>query len=285
MLFIIIFSCIHLQPVVETLESTHVKIMKKMDPTYMTEQDEIDEVKKQLGLAYASLKKEVNYGLTALTRNHAIELVDKCHHYIFRLKTGNLSADVQVDPIQLSEYIETPLGQKYVAEIEGECRDLGIEVYRAEPKGCYMHKIRVDYPVNEKGETFKPHYFYPSQDCSEAFFINYDHSFLFSSLDSEAIPCGDVPEFPTVPESAEPFYKYVQGSLCEKGILGVHPDGFSKEYKGCFGRTKTATVYCFAWMGEERFYVNYEDRPSAIEHDVQKTEKKEKPVYDNASRQ
>ena len=42
----ILFSCIHLQPVIRTLEETHVKIMKTMDPSYMTEQDQIEEAKK-----------------------------------------------------------------------------------------------------------------------------------------------------------------------------------------------------------------------------------------------
>ena len=102
-----LISCIHMQPIVKVLEDTHVKIMKKMDPTYMTEEDQVNEAKKKLGIAYASLKKEVDYGLTALTQGHAIQLVDSCHHQIFRLKTGNLSRDVKTPPVQLSENIET----------------------------------------------------------------------------------------------------------------------------------------------------------------------------------
>ena len=285
MLMGILFSCVHLQPVVSVLEDTHIKIMKTMDPTYMTEEDQINEAKKQLGIAYASLKKEIDYGLTALTQENAIKLVDKCNHHLFRLKTGRLSSDVNVQPVQLSEYVETPVGRKYIAEIEGECRDMSLVVYQARAQGCYMHKIRVDYPITETNETTKPHYFYPSQDCSEAFFINYDHSYLFSSPDSEAIPCRDVPEFSTVPESAKQYYEYLKKSLCEEGLLGFHPDAFAKEYKGCYGRTKIGVVYCFSWIGEERDYVEYNERPSAIERDIEKPERPQKPVYKDASRE
>ena len=270
-------SCVHMKPVVQVLEDTHVKIMKAMDPSYMTEEDLVKEEKKKLGMAYASLKKEVDYGLTALTQEHAIKLVDSCHHHLFRLKTGNISSDLKVPPVQLSENIETPIGNKYLAEIEGECRDLGIDVYKSRAKGCYMHKIRVDYPINEQNETSRPHYFYPSQDCSEAFFIDYDHSYLFTSPDSQAIPCRDVPEFPAVPIAAKKHYEYLKKSLCTEGLLGFHPDAFSKEYKGCFGRTQMGEVYCFAWIGEERNYVDYEDRPTAIERDIEKPEKPKKP--------
>jgi hypothetical protein len=284
MLIGILFSCVHLQPVVRVLEDTHVKIMKAMDPSYMTEQDQVDEAKKQLGMAYASLTKELDYGLTALTQEHAITLVDKCHHHLFRLKTGRLSSDLTVPPVQLSEYVDTPIGQKYIAEIEGECRDMSFSVYKTRAQGCYIHKIRVDYPLNEQNETSRPHYFYPSQDCSEAFFVDYDHSFLFSSPDSEAIPCREVPEFPSVPESAQSHYKKLKKSLCEDGLLGFHPDAFATEYKGCFGRTQKGEVYCFSWMGEERDYIDYEERPSAIEREIEKPERSKKTVYEDASR-
>ena len=180
MLIGILFSCVHLQPVVRILEDTHVKIMKTMDPTYMTEEDQINDAKKQLGIAYASLKKEIDYGLTALTQENAIKLVDKCNHHLssenrsleFRCK-GTTGATLRIR--------RNTSRTKIYCEIDGECRDMSLVVYQARAQGCYMHKIRVDYPITETNETTKPHYFYPSQDCSEAFFINYDHSICFFS--------------------------------------------------------------------------------------------------------
>ena len=247
---------VKLRPAKERLERTHVKVMKHFDPSYQTDEDRVEAAKKDLANAYGALAREVELGLTALTQGKAIKLAEDCQHHLFRLKTGRISSDLTVMPIGLSEDIETRYGTKYLAELDGACRELSQKVNSINALGCYMHEIKVDVPVLQGGQLGTPQYYYPTEDCASSFSTAFDHSYLFSSPKYSVIPCRDVPERDHIPQADLDLHEQVKNDLCKEGIIGYTPDELSKEYKGCKGWSKTATVYCFAWIGNEDPYGN-----------------------------
>ncbi len=259
-MIVLFLSCVQLKvklkPAKERLENTHVKVMKYFDPSYQTDEDRIEAAKKDLANAYSELAREVELGLTALTQLKAVKLAEDCQHHLFRLKTGRIDRDLKVMPIRLSEDIQTRYGIKYLAEIESECRELSWKVNSINALGCYLHEIKVDIPISEETGLGEPYYYYPTEDCASSFSTAFDHSYLFSSPKYSVIPCLDVPERDHILEDTPELQNKLKNDLCKDGVIGYTPDKLNNEYKGCKGWSKTATVFCFAWVGNTDPYGN-----------------------------